>query len=81
MLPSLPHIPVGTVKYKRTYLVTKKPGSIQVDTKTTREYVPSCAGDADANFQLKAQLPSSIKEKIPIDSSSFGKGWVVRQKY
>ena len=64
----------GTVKYKRTYLVTEKPGRIQVDTKTEREYIPSCAGDADMNFQLKVQSPSSIKEKMPIDSKPFEKG-------
>ena len=64
----------GTVKYKRTYLVTKKPGSIQVDTKTQREYVPSCAGDADTGFQLKIHLTSSIKEKMPIVISSIAKG-------
>ena len=45
----------GTVKYKRTYYVTKKPGSVQVDTKTKREYVPNCAGDADASFQVQTQ--------------------------
>ena len=60
----------GTVKYKRTYVVTKKPGSIQVDTKTKREYVPSCAGDADESFQSQ---PSSIKEKMPIVVNSLTK--------
>ena len=64
----------GTVKYKRTYLVTERPGSIQVDTKTKRKYVPSCAGDADTSLQSKVQLPSSIKEKMPIVVSSIAKG-------
>ena len=60
----------GTVKYKRTYYVTKKPGSIQVDTKTKREYVPSCAGDADASFQSKSR---SIREKMPVTIHSVTK--------
>ena len=60
----------GTVKYKRTYYVTKKLGSIQVDTKTMREYVPSFAGDADASFQSQ---PSSIREKMPIPINSVTK--------
>ena len=64
----------GTVKYKRTYVVTKKPGSVQVDTITKKEYVPSCAGDAGVNFQLKVQSPSSIREKMPIVISSVAKG-------
>ena len=64
----------GTVKYKRTYVVTKKPGSVQLDTKTKREYDPSCAGDAGVNFQLKVQSPSSIREKMPIVISSVAKG-------
>ena len=60
----------GTVKYKRTYYVTKKPGSIQVHTKTKREYVPNCAGDADASFQSQ---PSSIREMMPIAINSITK--------
>ena len=57
----------GTIKYKRTYYVTKKPGSVQVDTTTKREYVPSCAGDAEASFQSQS---SSIREKMPIPIDS-----------
>ena len=64
----------GTVKYKRTYVVPKNPGSVQVDTKTKRKYAPSCAGDAGVIFQLKVQSPSSIREKMPIAISSIAKG-------
>ena len=64
----------ATVKYKRTYLVTERPGSIQVDTKTEREYIPSCAGDTDTSLQSKVQLSSSIKQKMPIVISSIAKG-------
>ena len=60
----------GTIKYKRTYYVTKKPGSIQVVTKMKKEYVPSCAGDADVSFQSQ---PSSIREKMPMAINSVTK--------